>query len=98
MLKTWFDMIWHNLDDSQRKKYAYIIIEAGNILFLDYFEDRSLSTFRWCKLSRDMMPIQTQIYLYLINVAEMLRSINSDDSNARDSLVRLVGVVVNSHY
>lgn len=44
------------------------------------------------------MPIQTQIYLYLINVAEMLRSINSDDSNARDSLVRLVGVVVNSHY
>lgn len=45
-----------------------------------------------------MMPIQTQIYLYLINVAEMLRSINSDDSNARDSLVRLVGVAVNLHY
>lgn len=36
-------MIWHNLDDSQRKKYAYIIIEAGNILFLDYFEDRRVS-------------------------------------------------------
>lgn len=44
------------------------------------------------------MPIRIQIYLYLINVAEMLRRINSDDSNARDSLVRLVSVTVNSHY
>lgn len=39
-----------------------------------------------------------QIYLYLINVAEMLCGINSDDSNARDSLVHLVSVTVNSHY
>lgn len=44
------------------------------------------------------MPIRTQIHLYLVNVAEMLRSINSDDSNARGSLVSLVSVIVNSHY
>lgn len=44
------------------------------------------------------MPIQAQIHLYLINVAEMLRSINSDDNNARDSLVSLVSMIVNSHY
>lgn len=45
-----------------------------------------------------MMPIQTQIHLYLINVAEMLRSINFDDSNAKDSLVSLVSMIVNSYY
>lgn len=35
-------MTWHNLEDSQKKKNAYIITEVGNVLFLDYFEDRKV--------------------------------------------------------